>query len=189
MFGNKLEALDKLRVRDEVFITLLPNSNGLWQVEIVGFDSHNVEAAREHYGTMIERVRADTFGLQHQLNMILDVREGIDVVLEQAEHWWPNRNDTIIPRLRPSPMMYKPGGFRREGLHSTQLAMIQHAIQQALEAVRSKKGSYDFAVRLGCLALGSQKMPDDQVGKTFQTAEFLRAIDSRVDLMVKKWSV
>ncbi|CAO2650383.1 Nn.00g016750.m01.CDS01 [Neocucurbitaria sp. VM-36] len=189
VFGNKLEALDKLRIRDEVFITLLPNNNRLWQVEIVGFDISNVEVAREHYGTLIERVRADTFGLQHQLNMILDVREGIDVVLEQAEHWWPNRNDMIVPRLRPSPMMYTSGSFRREGLHSTQLAMIQHAIQQALEAVRSKKGSYDFAVRLGCLALDSQKMPDDQVGKTFQTAEFLKAIDSRVDLVVKKWAL
>lgn len=136
---------------------------------------------------MIERVRADAFGLQYALNMILDEGEGIEVVLEQAEYWWPNRNDRIVPRLRPSPMTDEPGSFRREGLHSTQLAKIQHEFQKSLEAIRCKKGSYDFAVRLGCLALGSQKVPDDQIGKTFQKGEFLRATNSRVDLVVKKW--
>ncbi|KAF1840783.1 uncharacterized protein K460DRAFT_321268, partial [Cucurbitaria berberidis CBS 394.84] len=188
-FDNKLEVLDSLRMRDEVFITLLPNNNGLWQVEILGFELSRVEQAEAHYRTMVERVKTDTFSLQHPLNMILDGGEGIHVVLEQADYWWPQRNDRIVPRLLPSPMMDSPGCFRGEGLHSTQLARIQNAIQQALEDARCKRGSYDFAVRLGCLALGSQKIPDDQVGRTFQQEEFLRAVDSRIDLMVKRWVV
>lgn len=174
-------------MRDEVFITLLPNSSGLWQVEILGLTNLNVDAASTHYTTMIERVRIDTFGLQHSLNILLDDEEGIDVILEEADQWWPNRNDRIVPRLLASSMMYEPGTFRKGSLHSTKLSMIQHHIQQSLEGIRRRKGSYDFSVRLGCLALGSKKMPNDQVGRTFPKEEFLRAIDSRVDLTVKKW--
>jgi hypothetical protein len=164
----------------------MPN-NGLWQVEILGLNIYNVEAAAERYRTMIEQARANTLGIQHALNMILDEGEGIEVVLEEAEDWWPNRADKIVPRLLSSPMMYEPGSFRRDGLHFTQLSAIQHSVSQALERVRGKRGSYDFAVRLGCLVLGSQKMPDDQIGRTFQKEEFFKAINSRVDLMIKKW--
>lgn len=40
--------------------------------------------------TMIEKVKADAMGLQHVLNMIIDDKEGLEVVLEEADAWWPN---------------------------------------------------------------------------------------------------
>lgn len=189
VFGNKLQKLNGLRMRDEVFITLLPNSNVLWQVEIMGFDINNVEVAVEHYQTMIKKVRADTLGLNSSLNIILDEGEGIEVAFEEAGNWWPNHTDRVVPRLLPSPMMYDPGNFRRDGLHFTQLSAIQRSIEQALEVVRHTRGSYDFAVRLGCLVLSSKKVSHDQIGKTRNKEEFSKAINSRVDIVVKKWFV
>ncbi|KAH9870555.1 hypothetical protein IAQ61_006031 [Plenodomus lingam] len=186
-FGNKLEALNDLRMRDEVFITLLPNRNGLWQVEIKGFENKNVETAEAHYRIMIDKVRADTLGMQHNLNLILDGTEGLDVLLEEAEDWFPNRTDKIVPRLIHSPMMFQRGCFREDGLYPAQYAQIQRSIRQALEAVRRKKGSYDFAIRLGSLVLGSKNVSADHIGKTFQRDDFLHAVNSRVDLLVKKW--
>ncbi|KAF2856104.1 hypothetical protein T440DRAFT_494916 [Plenodomus tracheiphilus IPT5] len=186
-FGNKLEVLNELRMRDEVFITLLPNNNGLWQVEITGYEARNVPIAEEHYRTMIDKVRADTLGMQHPLNMILDETEGLDVVLEEAEDWWPSRTDKVVPRLVCTPMMYNPGTFRRDGLHSAQLGFIQRSFEQALDAVRRKKGSYDFAIRLGSLVLGSKSVSANDIGKILRKEDFLKAIDSRVDILVKKW--
>jgi hypothetical protein len=36
VFKNKLEALDAIRTQNEVFITLLPTQNDVWQIEIQG---------------------------------------------------------------------------------------------------------------------------------------------------------
>jgi hypothetical protein len=50
----------------------------------------NIEAAEAHLKTMIDKVKAETMGLQHTLNMILDDQEGMEVELEEADAWWPN---------------------------------------------------------------------------------------------------
>lgn len=189
VFGNRLESLNELRMRNEVYIELVLSNNNLWQVEIVGFVLSRVTDAEEAYRTIISSVRAEKLDIQQALNMILDDSEGIDIALKEAEQWWPNRIDRVVPQLLPSPMMYDRGSFREEALHPTQLTVIQNSIEKALETVRGKKGSYDFSVRLGCLALGAQKGLDAQIGKTFGKQEFLKAVNSRVNLVVKKWLV
>jgi hypothetical protein len=174
-------------MQDEVFITLIPNPNGPWQIELAAYDVVNVEAAEEHIGTMIERVRIEAMGSRHTLNMVLDEREGIIVELQQDEPWWPNHFDRIVPRLLSSPIMNEPGSFRQEGLHTTQLSLIQHHIKLALESIRHRKGSYDFVVRLGCLALSSKHVRDDRVSERFAKDKFVKEINTSVDLEVKKW--
>ena len=176
-------------MRDEVFITLLPNTKGLWQVEITGFTADHVQHGEQHYRTMIDKVRTDTVGLQIGLSLALDLEEGVNVILEEAEDWWPNRADRTVPRLINSFLMRAPGEYLQEGLHLYQLESIQKHIKQALEAVQSKKGSYDFAVRLGCLALGTQKNPLRQIGSKIDKEVFLAAINNSVDIAIKKWCV
>jgi hypothetical protein len=189
VFGNKLEHLDDIRTQNEVFITLLPKLDGVWQIEIVAAELANIEAAEAHLETMIEKVRAEHRGLQHELNMILDDQEGLEVILEEADSWWPNHNDRVVPRLLPSGMMDEPGSFRQEILHFTQLSKIQRSVQLALEAVRHRKGAYDMAIRLGCLAISSKHIKDDQIGKVFKKEVFVRSINGSVGLEVKKWYV
>lgn len=174
-------------MQDEVFIALVPHSDGAWQIELVAYDIINVEAAEEHIRTLIEKVSMEAMGLRHTLNMVLDEREGMDVELQQDEPWWPNHFDRIVPRLLSSPMMNEPGRFRQEGLHSTQLSVFQHHIKLALEGIRHRKGSYDFVVRLGCLALSSEHVSDDRVGEVFAREKFIKEINTSVDLGVKKW--
>jgi len=188
VFGNKLERLDGLRMQDKVFITLLPVSHdGQWQLEILGYDSIDVDNAKEHLGTMIDTVRVDQSGVQDGLNIILDEREGIDVELQQAEQWWPNHVDRIVPHLLPSAIMYVPGSFREEGLHFTQLYSLQRSLKLALDNVRHRKGSYDFVVRLGCLALSSKHVSDNKAGMTFPKDSFLKQISGPIGMDVKKW--
>jgi hypothetical protein len=184
-FGNALQALDDIRKRDQVFITLLPNDS----IEILGFDIINVEAAEAHYKTMLERIRTEKCGLQQAKNMVLDEREGIDVILLRAESWWPNRFDTVVPRLLPSPIMDRPGSFREDRLHDTQLVEIRDPIKRALDTVSYKKGSYDFVVRLSCIALDSKKIGEDHIGKKHGKEKFIKSINGKVDLVFKKWSV
>jgi hypothetical protein len=187
VFGNKLERLDALRMQDEVWITLLRSNAGQWQIEIAGYEVADVEAAREHLDTMIVQVGADVSGIQDAHTIILDEREGIEVELQQDEEWWPNHTDRVVPRLLASGMMDEPGCFRQEGLHVTQLCNLRAAIKQALDNVRGKKGVYDFAVRLGSLALNSQKVSDDRVGETFKKETFLKEVHGSIGLDVKKW--
>lgn len=188
MFGNKLEALDALRMQDKVFISLLQATRtGQWQVQIAGYEIIDVEVAKEHFGTMIKRVRADASSLQHTHSIIIDEREGINVELQQDEPWWPNHADRVVPRLLPSGLMDEPGSFRQEGLHFTQLSSVQNSIRLALDNVRHRKGSYDFVVRLGCLALSSKHVTDDKIGQTFTKKEFLKDVNGPIELDVKKW--
>lgn len=177
--------MDDIRKRDRVFITQLPDH----QIEILGYDINNVDRAEAHYKTMIARIMTEKCSLQQATHMILDVREGIDVALERAEEWWPACADVVVPRLLPSPMMDPPGSFREDGLHDTQLVEIRDPIKRALEVVRHKKGSYDFAVRLGCIALDSRKIAEERIGKHVSKDKFLRDIKDAVDLMPKKWCV
>ena len=184
-FGNNLQALDDIRKRDKVFITLQPNNI----VEILGFDIIDVEAAESHYKTMVERVRIDKCSLQQATNVILDEREGIDIVLLRADGWWPPCPEIVVPRLLPSPMMDQPGSFREESLHDAQLEDIRATIERALTTVSYKKGFYDFVVRFGCVALDSKKMGEDQIGKKHHKGKFIKAINGKVDLVSKRWSV
>ncbi|UPX10798.1 uncharacterized protein EKO05_0001437 [Ascochyta rabiei] len=183
VFGNTLQALDDIRKRDGVFITLLPNN----KIEILGFDIINVEAAEAHYRTLVERIRSEKCSLQQVTNMILDEREGIDVVLLPAENWWPNHAHRVVPRLLPSPIMDQSGSFREDGLDDTQIIVIRNSIKHALEAVSYKKGSYEFVVRLGCIALDSKKVGEDQIGRRHGKEKFTKSIDGTIDLVPKKW--
>lgn len=184
-FGNNLQALDDIRKRDEVFITLQPNN----VVEILGFDIVNVEAAESRYKTMVERVRIDKCSLQQAKNMIMDEREGINIILLRADSWWPTCPEVVVPRLLPSPMMDQPGNFREDRLHDTQLEDIQAHIELALASISYKKGFYDFVVRFGCIALDSKKIGEDQIGKKHHKEKFIKAINGTVDLVFKRWFV
>ncbi|KAJ4361164.1 hypothetical protein N0V95_002133 [Ascochyta clinopodiicola] len=183
VFGNALQALDDIRKRDGVFITLLPNN----KIEILGFDIINVEAAEAHYRTLVERIRSEKCSLQQATNIILDQREGIDVVLLPAEKWWPNHAHRVVPRLLPSPIMDHPGSFREDGLGDGQLRLIWKSIAHALEAVSYKKSSYEFVVRLGCIALDSKKVGEEQIGRRHGKETFIKSIDGQIDLVAKKW--
>lgn len=185
-FGNKLEGLNELRMRDEVFITLLPFKGDLWKVEISGFAASNIEKAKEHYDTLIEKVRMAEFGVKTSVTIILDDEEGLNITFYRTKGLGPKTNDRVVPRLVASPMVFSAGSFRERGLQPTDLSAIQQAIHQSLEAIRAQKGSFDFVVRLGYLALRSEKMSNDQVGKTISKAEFRASIDSDVDLITKK---
>jgi hypothetical protein len=188
VFGNKLERLDGLRMQDKVYISLLPN-NGQWQLEIAGYEAEDVATAGEHLRTMIKKVRADAVGVHHTLNIILDEREGIDVELQPAEAWWPNHADRVVPRLLPSAMMNEPGSFREDGIDYIQLSVLQKKIKVALNHVRQRRGAYDFVVRLGSLALSSKHVGVDKIGQTYTKDKFLKGIDEKIELDVKKWYV
>lgn len=185
VFGNDLQALNDIRKQDRVFITLQPNH----AVEILGFEEPNVEAAVVRYKSLLERTRAEQSNTQQATNMILDESEGIDVVLGQAESWWPNHIDMVVPRLLPSVMMQQPGGFRDETLPDPQLGQIRESIKRSLEAVSYRRGYYDFAVRLGCVALDSEKMDQKYVGRKHAKDKFFKSITGAVELKPKKWYV
>lgn len=151
VFGVDLSQLDPIRTGDEVFIVPI---HGTHNFEILGFEARHIEIAEQHCINMIQKVQMNQFGSTHPTHIILDDTEGIDVQLEAAEDWWPNRTThRIVPRMLPSPIMNEPGSFRIDGLHFTQLSIIQHNIQLALEAIRYDKAHYEFCVRYGCLAL------------------------------------
>jgi hypothetical protein len=151
VFGTNLSQLDKIRTEDEVFIIPVPRTQ---KFEILGLEARHVETAQQHYINMVQKAQMKQFGATHPIHIILDETEGIDIQLEAAEDWWPNRKThRIVPRLIPSPMMNEPGSFRADGLHCTQLSVIQHNIQLALEAIRYEKAHFEFCIRFGCLAL------------------------------------
>ncbi|KAF1915204.1 hypothetical protein BDU57DRAFT_265645 [Ampelomyces quisqualis] len=185
IFGNKLEALNKLRMQDRVWITLKP-ADGSWHVEIAGDDIHQVDEAKEHFMILIAKMHADNFGVQHAYNLILDRLEGLTVELQEGGDLGPNNtNRVVVPRLLPHPMMNDPGDFRQQNLHATQLSGLYHAIRTALENVRHRAGTFDFVVRLGSLALSG--VAQDKIGKTYPKESFQKDIEGTVKLSVKKW--
>jgi hypothetical protein len=189
VFGNKLESLDSIRTDCEVFITLLPNRQGLplWSVEITGFHMDDVQTGEQYYRNVLQKVITQKFLGHEKVNMVLDGNEGIDVLIEQAEDWWPRKAFNITPRLLSTPMTDEPGTFRSQGLHYTQLATIQHHIQRSLEAIRFERGSYDFAIRYGCLGLSN--FPVDDIGKKYSVIRFANGINTKVGCHVMKWFV
>jgi hypothetical protein len=178
-----LQALDDIRKRDEVWITQVLNH----KIEIVGRDINNVDAAEIHYKTLIARIMTEKCNFHEATNMILDEREGIDIALVRAETWWPPSSDVVVPRLIPSPMMDQPGSYREDGLHDLQLIGIRDPLKRALDSISHKKGSYDFVVRLGCIALDSRKVGEERIGKRVTKDKFRRDIKDKVDLRPKKW--
>jgi hypothetical protein len=187
VFGGKLERLDTLRVQDRVWVTLLQNDAGKWQIEIAGHELMDVATAREHFQTLLDQVVVDASGIQHAYNVILDEREGIQVELQQDEEWWPNHVDKVVPRLLPHQMMDESGSFRQDGVQEAHLLGIEAALKRGLDNVRHKKGAYDFVVRLGCLALDSKHVSVEKVGQTFTKDTFLKDINGPIGLDVKKW--
>jgi hypothetical protein len=190
VWGGKLEHLDQLRMQDNVWITLLSHKSSedkKWQIEIAGHDENDVLTASEHLVTLFAQVHADASAIQHAHNIILDEREGIMVQLQRDEDWWPNHADRVVPRLLSDEIMDEPGSFRQEGVHSTQIGDTRTAIESALERIRSRKGAYDFAVRLGCITLSSRHVSNDKIGQRFTKKAFLKDINGPVDLDVKKW--
>lgn len=151
------------------------------------YDNANLAAAEEHLMTMIEKVKEEEMGAHNSLTIVLDDQEGIDVVLERAGSWWPKFEDPVVPRLLPSAMMNLPGSFRREPLHPAELSRIEHSFQEALESVRHRKGTYDMAVRLGCLAIRSKHIGDDDIGMKYDKELFLKSLDTSIWLDNKRW--
>ncbi|KAF1943245.1 hypothetical protein EJ02DRAFT_343738 [Clathrospora elynae] len=186
-FGRKLQALDPIRARNEVYISLLPYPGGLWRIEIQCDDMNRVQSAEQHVHNMIQKVCTKQLGITQTYNMVLDVTEGMDVELVEAEYWWPNLNNKVVPRLKPSPMMSEPGCFRHEVLHPRQLYPVEKAIEATLNAIRYDRSSYDFVIRLGCLALESKTMPSSEIGKTYSKEVFMNSIQGKVECDVKKW--
>lgn len=187
VFGHKLQALDAIRMEDEVYITLLPVRGGLWQIKISASVDNNINNAKSRLQIMIQKTRADFYNVRPVLNILLDEREGIDIVLREPELWWPDRNGTIIPHLLHHPMMGIPGDYRPDGMYFSDLLKIQGTIKLALENVQHKKGAYDFVVRLGCLALDSKNVGNNVTQKKFRKEQFLKDVNDRVGLDVKKW--
>jgi hypothetical protein len=173
-------------MQDSVWMTLVRSNTGKWQIEIAGHSEIDVAAAKDHLKTMLEQVHGNT-SVEDAFNVILDEREGMYVELQEHDSWWPNHNSRVVPRLLSSTIMDDPGNFRLEGLSPTQLTSIQNAIRLGLDQIQSRKGVYDFSVRLGCLALTSKHMSDDKIGQRFKKEAFLKDINGHVELDVKKW--
>jgi hypothetical protein len=151
VFGTDFSLLDPIRTGDEVYIIPIPYTQSF---EIFGFEARHVDTAEQHYVNMVQKIQMNKFGATHSIHIILDETEGIDVQLEAAGEWWPNRRShRIVPRLIPSPIMNSLGNFRGDGLHCTQLSVIQHNIQLALETIQYERAHYEFCIRFGCLAL------------------------------------
>jgi hypothetical protein len=187
VFGGKLERLDTLRVQDRVWVTLLQNDAGKWQIEIAGHELMDVATAREHFQILLDQVVIDASGIKHAYNVILDEREGIQVEIQQDEGWWPNHVDKVVPRLLPHQMMDESGSFRQDGVQETHLLGIEAALKRGLDNVRHKKGVYDFVVRLGCVAMDSKHVSVEKIGQTFTKDTFLKDINGPIGMDVKKW--
>lgn len=190
VFGNKLEGLDKLRMQDEVWL-ILGQVDSKWQITIAGHGQSHVELAKKHLEAHLDQVRAEVSGMSYACNVILDQDEGDHVELQQNEGWWPNHADRVVPRLLPSPsaLVDKPGTFRHRELMPVHLSLVQTAVKLALDKVRGRKGSYDFVVRLGFIALKATHVGQDKIGKTFLKRVFVTDIERKVELDIKKWSV
>jgi hypothetical protein len=176
-------------MQDNVWITLQSNGHDKWQIEIAGHDIADVEAAKEHFDALLDQVRADHCGVQHAHNVILGEREDMLVKLQKTEEWWPSHDDRVVPRLLPSGMKNEPGRFRKEAIDSKQLSETYAAIESSLDRIRSKKGVYDFAVRLGGIALKSQHVLEEKIGQVYTKKTFLKDVNGRIGLDVKKWQV
>jgi hypothetical protein len=188
VFGNRLEALDAIRMDDEVWITLVASRDPPWQVEIRGLEMACVERAETHYRNLVQKVLTKTDVESSATNIILDEAEGSEVqlsTLSSLEEWWPDKTHQLVPRLLVSPM--DAGSFRQETMHPEKLATVEQAIERALETIRFDTGSYDFAIRFGCLCLSG--LENSEAGKVYPLRSFKKGIEGKVSCVMKKWSV
>ncbi|KAF2120625.1 hypothetical protein BDV96DRAFT_485191 [Lophiotrema nucula] len=191
-FGNRLEGLDSIRMEDEVWIRFSPASQSPWQIEICGYDMANIERAENHYLTLIEKIRASRTSAA-VINIVLDREEGNEIILSQSEPWWPSGSQTtleLVPRLIHPPMNDELGSFRRKPISSAHLSAIQREISCSLETIKFERGSYDFSIRFGCVALHGSGISTKDIGKTYPVKSLLHSIDSGnvISGQVKKWA-
>ncbi|KAF2272100.1 uncharacterized protein EI97DRAFT_485524 [Westerdykella ornata] len=184
-FGNKLENLDVIRQSDEVFITLLPQGNPPWQVEIQGFAEANVQAAKEHYLNLVAKIEKKEFSQSETTNLILDEEEGTQVVFQPPPTWWP-ASSGIVPRLVTS-LMDDAGEFRNRPLHAVRLTQVEDELLEALGSIRYEPGSYDFAIRLGCMALRGGWNQDRVLRYGVALADLKRFMEGTVSCQTRKW--
>lgn len=176
-------------MRDRVWIDLLPVKRDTWAVEIQGHDAKTVQEAEKHFYTLMSRVQSETMGTQEKLNIILDETEGQDVALVRADRWWPDQSDVIVPRLLPSPTTNESQNFRQGDLRFEHLSALQLAIELALGHVRHQKGSYDFAVRMGCIALSRNQFREEQIGEKYSKEVFKQATKTQAEIIRNEWYV
>jgi hypothetical protein len=174
-FGNKLEQLDPIRTQDEVFITI--HSRRPWQIKIQGYEAAHVERAAKHYNNKVASIQRKFTGGSAATNIILDEGEGTEVSLQFSDNWWPN-SPQIVPKLVTS--LLESGGFRNR---LVDLEEIQEEIRDALEAIRYRAGSYDLAIRFGCLSVAFKSLPRMSV----PLSNFRNLIRGSVDCKVCKW--
>ncbi|KAF2661354.1 hypothetical protein K491DRAFT_574225, partial [Lophiostoma macrostomum CBS 122681] len=186
-FGNKLEALNEIRMEDEVFITLLPHRRPPWQVEIRGTEPLNVKAAEAHYKNLVQKVLTKQTMGTTSINVILDASEGTHVRWSLPNDWWPHREAILVPRLLTS--LVDAGSFRNESLHPRNLNSIEHSIRNSIEAIRFEQGSYVFAIRLGCLALSDGQKSSERYDPVVDIRSFKVFIDGSISCSVQRWLV
>lgn len=188
--GLRLEAVDFIRIDDEVFITLLPPREKAWNIEICGYDIINVKSAERHFNNIVQKVLNKQTQTETAKFIVLDQAEGIEVELQAPGYWWPVKGKSLQPRLLPCPMNNDPGNFRSEPMHPIQLSVIQSEIKRSLETIRFERGSYDLSISLGCLAVDGFEDPKMEIGKKFFLPNFIDSIfKGAKTCTVRKWFV
>jgi hypothetical protein len=189
VFSDDLHLLNPIRTEDEVFIIRIGQQEGF---EILGSDEIRVGTAEQHLLNMLQKAQVK-YGAIKTVHIILDEREGIEVEMGKAEDWWPiphAAESWIVPRLLPSPAMNLTGSFRMDGLHFTQLSVIQQAVHLALDAIRFDNSHFDFNIRFGCLGIPRRRfMKNEPIGNIYSKENFLNLVTHTVDCEAKKWYV
>lgn len=188
VFGLKLEALDGIRLDEEVYIT--NSTSKAWAVIIAGYTEAGVEVAAVRYRQLIEKICNQTFNVLVHLNLLLDESEGSEVVLQEAPGWWPHRHHRIVPRLINDSLLGVAGEYRDGApLHDTQLVVFQESVKLFLESIRFEKDYYDFGIRYGSFVLHSSKRmkPEKEIGKTYPKNLFFKDISRENECETKRW--
>ncbi|ORY13515.1 hypothetical protein BCR34DRAFT_480841 [Clohesyomyces aquaticus] len=187
VFGPGLAALDSIRTEDEVFIAMCPHRGTVLQIEFQAYDEDHLASALERFRNMVRKVQDKSRLAEDPINIILDEAEGSGVALKKIPDWWPSNTHSLFPQLVPINLIDGARGeFRKQSLGAQTLRDIQNYIVQVLEVKKFEQGSYDLAVRYGCLSLGGQGM-EKQVGHTFSQAQYLNGIKQKVSCIVNKW--
>ncbi|KAF2019000.1 hypothetical protein BU24DRAFT_326190, partial [Aaosphaeria arxii CBS 175.79] len=184
-FGNKLDSLNPIRVNDEVWISCRSVPPGRFAIDIQGFEQEHVEIAQEHFENMVANARSRQLMGLMILNVILDSKEGTEVILEDpaAQAWWPSKDGKVVPRLLTTPL--DMGDFRTTVLHPMQIVEIQKFVHQSLTLIRCQRGTYSMKINFGCVALGGEKLP--AIGTKHPLASFVKGINGPAEVMPKKW--
>jgi hypothetical protein len=76
-------------MRDEIFLSFEKGTK--LQIRIEAFNIENVRNGKEHLINLIRDMETRTLHFQDKVNLILDNSEGLDVIIEEADQWWPYR--------------------------------------------------------------------------------------------------